>query len=352
MSRQARLGLIVLAGVLAFVLALFILANRTFLLAETYRVRAEFSRVGGLMPGAAVQYQGISVGRVEAVTLPAAPGGAIEVELAIRGDARHLVRQDTRAVIQTDGLVGNMIVVLKGGSTREPIVAEGGRLLGVDPFDFSLVTDRLFESVSRFDSLSITFTGIMQDVRRGEGSLGRFLYDPRLYDETVLTAQETRAAMRNLTAEADALVGIARDASDGLNDIVRKVNEGEGTLARLLNDDAIHQELLEASQAFRAAAADIETVTDRAEDAANWGTLAMFRLAENMEALKENWFFKGYYERRGYREMAPFEIREQALAETYEALEQRERELYEWEQRLAARERQDGAPAPAPGSHD
>ena len=346
MSRQARLGLIVLGGVVVFMLALFVLANRTFLLSDTYRIRAEFSRVGGLTPGASVQYQGISVGRVETVELPSAPGTPIEVGMAIRDDARHLIRQDSRAIVQTDGLVGNMIVVLQGGSVQEPIVAEGGLITGVDPLDFAQVSDRLFESVSRFDSVTVSLAGIMTDVRSGRGTLGQFLYDDRLYEESVLTAQETRAALRGLTAEADALVGIAADASEGINAIIQKVNTGDGTMARILNDDAIYNAMLAASQDFNAAAGDISTVTDRMEDAANWGTLAMFRLAENMEALKENWFFKGYYERRGYREKAPFEIREQALEETYEALEQRERELYEWEQRLERRER-DAAPVGA-----
>ena len=334
MSRQARLGLIVLGGVVAFMVALFVLANKTFLLSDTYRIRAEFSRVGGLTPGASVQYQGISVGRVETVELPRSPGAPIEVGMAIQDQARHLIRQDSRAVVTSDGLVGNMIVVLQGGSTQEPIVAEGGTVTGVDPLDFSQVSDRLFESVSRFDSVTVSLTGIMTDIRSGEGTLGAFLYDDRLYEETVLTAQETRLALRGLTAEADALVGIASNASEGINEIIQKVNNGNGTMARFLNDDQIYNAMLQASQEFNAAAGDVSTVTDRMEDAANWGTLAMFRLAENMEALKENWFFKGYYERRGYREKAPFEIREQALEETYEALEQRERELYEWEQRL------------------
>ncbi len=348
MSRQARLGLIVLGGVLAFMLALFVLANRSFLLSDTYRVSAEFNDAGGLLPGATVQYQGIGVGRVEMIELPQVPGGPITVSMAIQEEARGLVRQDSRALIQTEGLVGNMMVVLTGGSRTEPVVAEGGTITGVDPFNFTAVTDRLFESVARFDSVTIAFTGIMGDIRSGEGTLGAFLYDDRLYEESVLTAQETRASLRALTAEADALVGIASDASEGINSIIQKVNQGEGTLARILNDDEIYQGVVQATNALNEAAGDVATVTDRAEDAANWGTLAMFRLAENMEALKENWFFKGYYEDRGYREKAPFEIREQALEETYEALEQRERELYEWEQRLERAGTTVGVSTPAP----
>jgi phospholipid/cholesterol/gamma-HCH transport system substrate-binding protein len=343
MTRQARLGLIVLAGILAFVIALFTLANRQFLLADTYRIQAEFNDVGGLAPGAPVQYQGIGVGRVEEVRLPSAPGAPITVRIAVRERARHLVRQDSRAVIQTDGLVGAMMVSITGGTQAQPVVAEGGTITGVDPFSFAAVTDRMFESVARFDSVTVQLTGIMGDIRTGEGTLGRFLYDESLYNETVLTAQETRVALQGLTRGANDLVAIATDASTGINSIIQKVNEGEGTIARVLNEDAIYTAMLDASQTFSAAAGDIETITDRAENAANWGALAMFRLAENMEALKENWLFKGYFERRGFREQAPFEIREQALSETFRALETRERELYEREQALVERERRVGA---------
>ncbi len=338
MSKQARLGLIVLGGLVAFMTALFVLANRTFLLSDTYRLQSEFNDVGGLISGAPVQYQGVRVGRVEYVELPDVPGGPITVGMALQTDARPLVREDSRAVIQADGLVGNMMVVLTGGSRTRSIVEEGGTVPGVDPFNFTAVTDRLFESVARVDTLTVGFAAIMADVRAGRGTLGSFLYDDRLYEETVLTTQETRATLQRLGNQADAIVGLVGEASENLNDIIEKVNTGDGTLAQILNDDAIYEELRTATTAFSAAAADIETVTDRAEYAAGWAGLAMFRLAENMEALKENWFFKGYYEQRGYREQAAFEIREQALSETFKALEDRDRELYEREREVEARE--------------
>jgi phospholipid/cholesterol/gamma-HCH transport system substrate-binding protein len=352
MSRQARLGLIVLGGVAAFVLALFLLANQTFLFSDVFRVKAEFGRVGGLSAGAPVQYRGISVGRVEQVRLPATPGGAIVVSMAIRRDARHLLREDTRANIQTDGLVGNMMVVLTGGSEERPMVAEGGFISGMDPMDLGQFGDRAMESVARFDSVTVTLTQIMQDVRTGDGTLGRFLYDPALYNELLATGVETRVAMRSLTAEANQLVMIASDASDGLKSIIDKVDRGEGTLARLINDDSIYEGVLAATAQFGTVSDDLRAISTRAEDAANWATLGMFRFAENMEALKHNWLFKRYYEQRGYLERAPFEIRERALEETFRTLEDRERDMFERERQLVERERQlngvSTAPAPAP----
>ena len=338
MSRQARLGLVVLAGVVLFIALLFILANRTFLLSDTYSIRAEFNRVSGLQAGARVLYNGISVGRVEAIQLPASPGLPISVTMQIKDDAKHLIREDSRAVIQTDGLVGNVIVALTDGSPSRPVVAENGRISGVDPFEFAAVTDRLFTSVSRFDSVTVTLTQLMQDVRTGEGSLGRFLYDDRLYNETVLTAQELRSALGNLGARADALVAIAQDGSAAIESILRKVDSGDGTLARILNEDSMYVALLQSANQFSTISEDLESITERFETAAGYMAVGAFRFSENMEALKHNFLFKGYFEDRGYLEMAPFEIREQAISETYEDLQRWERDLYRRELEMDRRE--------------
>ncbi|MDX1419032.1 MAG: MlaD family protein [Rubricoccaceae bacterium] len=336
MSRQARLGLVVLSGVVLFVLALFVLANRTFLLSDTYAIRAEFEAVGGLQPGATVYYQGISVGRVDQVLLPEAPGLPITVTMRIRDDARNLIREDSRAVIQTDGLVGNVVVSIQGGTPSQPAAADNARIAGRDPLDFSEVSDRLFDSVARFDSVTVGLTTMMQDVRTGEGTLGRFLYDPRLYEETVLTTASFRGALESFTGRADALVAIAADASAGVNEVIQRLYTGDGTVARFLNDDSMYVALLQASEQLTTISTDIRSITERFETAAGWGAVGAFRFAENMEALKHNFLFKPYFEERGYLEMAPFEIRERALAETYQSLQEWERRLYQQQQEIEA----------------
>src|SRR5690606_25028335 len=84
MTRQTRVGLLVLAGVLLFLLALFAIANRSFLFSDTFFVKARYGSVAGLLPGAEVHYQGVNVGRVESVRLPDQPGDKIVVTMAIR----------------------------------------------------------------------------------------------------------------------------------------------------------------------------------------------------------------------------------------------------------------------------
>lgn len=354
MARETRVGLLVLAGLLLFLIGLFAIANRTFLLSDTFYVRARFGSVAGLQSGASVQFQGVNVGRVETVSLPERPGEKITVTMAIRDRARHLVRENTQAQIKTDGLVGNQIVVLVNPAAEgvaEP-VEEGEFITGVDPFDLYEITDNMLSTVDRFDTAAETFQQIMMDVRNGEGTIGKVLYDPSLYNEFLATTTETRRVLNSLADNAVTLVNLGEQATTGVNNILTKVDQGEGSLAMMLNDPGVYNALLSTSDTLQAISQDLRSITSNAENAANWGALGAFRFAELMEAAKHNWLFRRYFEERGFMELAPFEQRERAIDETYQMLEAQRRQLYEWEQELQRREEaieQDGFPVPAIG---
>ena len=341
MSRQARLGLVVLVGLVATAAFLFIIAGQANLLSRKFTVRAAFDNVAGLQRGAAVFYNGYPAGRVEGIELPTAPGDPITVRMQVDEEVRPLIRQDSRAKIETDGLVGSMIVSLSAGSRASPTVADGGFIEGEEPFQIGAVSDRLFESVSRFDSVTVQLAGIMGDVRGGSGSLGRLLYDDGLYNAAVGTTEEFQTTLATFTTRADALVLIAEDASRGVESILSKVDTGDGTLAKFLNDDEVYTtflataaELQGAAAQFQTISADVRNITDRFNQTAGWASLGAFRFSENMEALKHNFLFKSYFEDRGYFEMAPFEVREEAIAETLEDLQEWERRLYRQEREL------------------
>jgi len=178
----------------------------------------------------------------------------------------------------------------------------------------------------------------MLDIQTGQGTLGRIVYDSTLYVEMVATADETRRAMASLAASGEAtaelLAGVADRAAVGIEAVLQKVESGDGTLARLLNDPAIYEAILASADSLRLIATDLQAVTSIAENAATWGALGSYRFAELMEAAKHNWLFKRYFEDRGHVEQAEFELRERAISDSYRRIEDRQRELLIWEDRL------------------
>lgn len=373
MARSARVGALLVAGLLLFLVAVFVLANSKSLLSRTRTINTEFYNVSGLLTGSNVQYQGYNVGRVERITLPSRAGGKIRVEMKINDAAAHLIRANTRAQIQSDGLVGNQIITLVANPVAAPQVNDNGRIEGIEPFSIAAVTDRALESADRLDAITETVGLIVQDVRNGEGSLGRVLYDPALYNSlnrTTATTEELVATLNQqavvLSATAQRVAGTAEEATQNLNLTIQNLNRRAdgvmvnldgtvanlnskldsrtGTVGRFLNDDAVYEQLLATADSLRGLSTSVRAVARNAEELSAWGALGAFRFAELMEAGKHNFLFKGYFERRGYQEQAPFEIRERAIRATQQEIEQRQRELLEYEQRLRARAAAQGTP--------
>ncbi|GAB5521627.1 MAG: hypothetical protein RhofKO_38780 [Rhodothermales bacterium] len=335
MPRQVRVGLLVITGIILFAVVLFGLASRSFLLSDTFTVKARYSNVAGLQPGAAVHFQGVNVGRVENVQLPLAPGERIEVAMAINEDARPLIRQNTQAQIKSDGLVGNQIIVLV--TPAEPITAlvePGGYITGNDPFDLFAISDKALASVANFERAAMAFETIMQDIQQGQGTLGRIIYDPELYDSFVRTSESTQTALDQLAQNTEAMVAVVDQATSGVEAIITKIDQGEGSAARFLNDPELYEGLVSTTDTLGVIISNLRAVTTNADNMLNWGSLGAFRFAELMEAGKHNWLFKRYFEERGYQEPADFELRERAITDSYKTLQDRERELFEWEQRL------------------
>jgi len=338
MNRNLRLGILILTGALLLMLGLFAIGNRTFLFSSVVQVRSQFSSVAGLQSGASVQYQGVNVGRVETVTLPSQPGEKIVVEMSISERASHLIRKNTQAQIKSDGLVGEQIIVLVSAAEPSEPVENEDFLPGVDPFDLFEITDRALASVQDFERAANVFEEIMKDIQRGEGTLGRIIYDSTLYVSLVQTTDETRRVMTNLASSAesnaDVLVDLATQATAGINSILAKADSGNGSLALFLNDPGFYNQLLASADSLKSIAGDLKAVSSTAENAAIWGSLGAFRFAELMEAAKHNWLFKRYFEERGSMDLAPFELRERAVSESMEDISNRERALLQWEIRL------------------
>ncbi len=340
MSPRVRVGLVVMicSGLLTAVL--FVVGSQTLLFSDRFLVRSQFNSVAGLRPGADVQFQGVSIGAVQSVALPNEPGGMIEVTMGIRTRARSILHQGTQAEIKTEGLLGSMIVVLvnppmAGG---EPAPLENLDLItGVDPFDLFEITDKALASVQRFEQSATSFEGIVDDIRAGEGTLGKLIYDPELYNSMVATAQETERLMANLGDDAEALVMLASQATEGVESILGKLDAGSGTFAQLLNDSELYESVQASADTLQQIIVGVGILTRRVEAMAEWASLGAFRFSELMEAGKHNWLFKRYFEERGFMEQAPFEVREQAIAESFEALEAKTQQLLALEARLEAR---------------
>ena len=146
-GRLAAVGAFVIAGVLLFAVGLFMIGSRRMLFGNTFKVYAEFASVAGLDNGALVRVAGLQAGEVEAIQIPASPSAPFRVRMRIREDVHPLIRFDSVASIQNDGLVGNKFVQVEPGSEQSAVVTADGTIQSREPFDIADLMAKMSETI-------------------------------------------------------------------------------------------------------------------------------------------------------------------------------------------------------------
>jgi phospholipid/cholesterol/gamma-HCH transport system substrate-binding protein len=304
-NRTAIVGAFVVGGVLLFAIGLFLIGNRRMLFEQSFEVYAAFSNISGLQNGAIVRVAGMDAGEVTEIEVPASPQGQFRVKLRVRSDLRPLMRLDSVATIQNDGLVGNKFVQVQAGTEASPQVPDKGTIQSREPFDIADALAKLNDTID-------LVTGIIKDVKVGlDEALGAVSQ----------TATDAQALMGDIGTEVRQIMGSTQKITDDLRVITSNVREGRGSVGKLLTDDALYDKarniaaeaektmatLREAAEQARGAVADL-----RGENGPMSGVVgdlqqtlatardAMQDLAENTEALKRNFFFRGFFNQRGY----------------------------------------------------
>ncbi len=303
-----RLGIFIVLGTILFIIAVFLVGSKEQLFRSTFTVKAYFNSVEGLRPGASVRLSGINVGTVSDIIIVADTAGNVEVTMSLRDNIRQFIRTDTRASIETEGLVGNKVVVLEMGSSAFPAVSNGGTIQGKDPLSFSAIIDETTGIMEYTKILTENLSEVIAKVNRGEGTIGKLLTDDALYNQTVKITRSADMSLVAITERLDELSNVTIKLVDGVESVIANVDrvildldtittriiDGKGTLGALINEESNLN-------------TGVQDMITNLVDISEQTKMGATRFAENMEALKHNWLFKNYFEQKGYWEKAEYE---------------------------------------------
>jgi phospholipid/cholesterol/gamma-HCH transport system substrate-binding protein len=304
-ARSIGVGAFVLGGVLLFSVALFLIGNRRMLFAESFLVYAEFRTISGIQVGSGVRVAGMDAGEVKNIEVPPGPAAPFRIQMQVREDLHPLVRRDSVATIQTQGLVGAQFVQIGAGSGASPRVDSGGTVKSREPLDFADLLQQMSETVAQVNS---TITVLRDDI-----------------EATIGTIQQTASDADNLiTGISDDVSRMTKSGAQILADaqqLIDAVRSGKGTVGRLFTDDELYRSVATAVADAQRSVASVREVADQARDAmkgtgAPGGSVAtlttslsetvvkaresMANLADATDALKRNFLVRGYFNRRGY----------------------------------------------------
>ena len=209
---QERLGWELLSSSTLAILAagIFIIGDRQYLFTSTYRLKTQFSTVVGLDAGAEVRVGGVHSGSVRRIELPNKPTDKITVLMDLQRSTHDIVKQDSVADIQTEGLLGNEYVAISFGSAQGLNVKDGDTIASEPPLviaDLIKKTDAILDSSQEaLDNVTVAtanLSSISAKIDQGQGTIGALVNDKKMYHQL----DQTTVGMRDTMTHAQA--GIA-----------------------------------------------------------------------------------------------------------------------------------------------
>ncbi len=218
-SRELKVGFLIFVGILFLAGMILSIGKHQGIFQKRYELRVLMDRVSGLQVGAPVRLAGLDVGKVASIGFPkGTKGRKVEITLKIDQRVRQRIRKDSVAHIGTLGLLGDKFVNITLGSFDQLILQPGDYLQGSTPIDIEEIIEEGVKILEDVKAMSKSTREIAKKINRGEGTIGKMVNDPAIY----FRLDEILALTRRLAG---------------------KIEGGEGTIAKLFNDPEAYKNL-------------------------------------------------------------------------------------------------------------
>ncbi len=214
MPRVARLGAFIVLTLAVLASGVFMIGSKAYLFRSTYRLKAQFEDVAGLAAGADVQVGGVHSGTVKSITLPHRPGEKVTVVVDLDRSTREIIKQDSVASIETEGLLGSQYLAISFGSVGQAEVHDGDLIQSKPPLKMAdlLVKANSILSTSQQAMQNATeatkhLRSVSAKIDSGQGSVGTLINDKTLYTNLSQSTDTLKTTM----VEAQAGVADFRD---------------------------------------------------------------------------------------------------------------------------------------------
>lgn len=223
-SKKFKLGIFIFLGLIILVGAIYYMGTSRQLFGDRVEIIAEFKNVEGLKEGNNVWFSGIKVGVVKQVQLVS--DSLVMARLAISAESSDFIKKDSYASIESQGLMGNKVVTISAGSPGARSVEAGDELRTREPVGVETIIREVKSTAEQATKLAENLAQITSSIQEGQGTLGKLIYD-----DTLSTKLEL--AMSSITQSTENIENLTAE----VNEVTRKLNEGDGLATRLINDE-------------------------------------------------------------------------------------------------------------------
>ncbi len=213
---KLKVGIVITIGLVIVFLAIMFAGNIEKAFVSRVEIYALVNDVKGLRKGSPVWFSGVEIGSVKSIRFTVQQ--KVKVEMSILSDAIKYLKTDSRASILTLGLLGDRYVEITPGSNEAEGLKAGDAIIGTTPIEIQDVVETSQESIAKISDFIIMLEDILVKIEKGEGTVSKFLRDPSVYDNI-------------------------KEATKELTVLLEKIESGKGTIGKLLNEDSLYRNL-------------------------------------------------------------------------------------------------------------
>lgn len=236
---ELRVGLLAVGAITVLIVFILSVSGDISLFRRKLTYLTRFAAAEGLKYGDEVRLAGKLVGKIENVDFGAIPANKDDkpILVTMTVDSREVqdrIRTDSKAVLAQQGFLGDKVVDISAGTSSAEVIPDGGEIPSADQASLSQVFSGASDILVQFNTVGKQLQELMDNINQGRGTVGKLLHDDELYtnlNRTVVEFQQLGA----------------------------KVNKGEGTIGRLINDPKLYDDL-------RASIADIQGIVSDARN--------------------------------------------------------------------------------------
>ena len=249
---QLRVGLTVIFASITLAVLIFVMTGTTGLFTKKILLHAFVDNAAGLRVGAPVRLEGVDIGNVtgiRVVTDPKHKVAPVNVTMKVTNRYEDTMKKDCQASLNTAGVLGEVFVDIDCRAAAGAKLQNGDVLPTKDVPQLQDVVRATQGTIENVNVLLTRVDDIVSHIQNGEGSIGKIIYDPSLYNR----ADDTLKQLQNLTQQlnspqgsigklinSDELYNKANATIDNLNHVVDEINNGKGTIGKFLKDPSLY----------------------------------------------------------------------------------------------------------------
>jgi phospholipid/cholesterol/gamma-HCH transport system substrate-binding protein len=231
-------------------LLVFLISGTGGLFTKKITLITYFDNAEGIRQGQPVDLQGVAIGNVKAVkVVPNHQPNPVQVVMRVNKDFQQFIREDSKATIETAGVLGESFVDIDSKDAKKPIVKDGTELPPGNAPGIQDVVRTSQTSLQNVDILVKRADSILAEIQNGNGSLGKFIYDPAMINKVNVILNQVQGLLNDISNGKGTIGKLFADESlyrkaDSLvtkaDAMVDEINKGHGSLGKLVKDDALY----------------------------------------------------------------------------------------------------------------